>query len=310
MRLVLCSKFSSQRTDTSQAWVSEPANVIGLTQYMNNLPKLAATNPNTSIDIIQQACPRRDPFECLPVEILSEILLLLPRINFIHFRIASSSAAEISLSNGFWKRRINQDMPFLFEISSFLGTNTGGSVDWRQVYSDMDIRSRVKNVSSKGFLGLINRRRIWKICQQIAVVYLRLERMNAGARKEDEDVSEIRRDSSCDGAPLVGQPAEGQSVASFPPQPLKVFFASLRSDLRASKAELQLFWFNKCLSGIAYKSESRACLFGQTYGRADTFQIKRGDSIAGFELNIGRPQDEYREIHTAAITGVTVSISQ
>ena len=64
-------------------------------------------------------------------------------------------------------------MPWLWDLSTSQANTSDGSVgdvDWQKVY--VDLRRRSHNGCPDSILGLVNRRRIWNVCRQIAGKYV------------------------------------------------------------------------------------------------------------------------------------------
>lgn len=167
--------------------------VPGLREYYENLPKLVESSNIDRKEPVQQhsSCCPSDPFELLPYEILFEVVSYLPIESVVMFQVASR-AADFSLSNATWKRRIKSDMPWLWDLFDDHARRRDVSktiVDWKRVYVSLESRSRFKSFDY--IFGLVNRRRIWKICSQIAVLYASKTAIFPKPPKSgNEDVSE------------------------------------------------------------------------------------------------------------------------
>lgn len=130
---------------------------------------------------------KSDPFRQLPSEIIHQLCKNLPKESMSNLMQASWTVSEtVRRSISFWKSRIKIDMPWAFEIHSFLDSvadENQPSVypklqDWqywhyKELYTSLD-----KTIDPKPFfrgslivLKLANRRRIWYVCTQIKAVY-------------------------------------------------------------------------------------------------------------------------------------------
>lgn len=117
----------------------------------------------------------QDLFQKLPPEILLSVMrhLDLPSIN--RLREASRQASQLELSGGFWRSRLLRDMPWLYDLNWGINTPTPGDVhgldaaDWTRIYRDLYLAS--DSGRKNKVHGLVNRRRIWGICEQIAALY-------------------------------------------------------------------------------------------------------------------------------------------
>jgi len=83
----------------------------------------------------------KDPFRKLPLEVITEILTLLPGYSIVSIKIASLYFREIPLSNLFWRKRIENAMPYLWDLPRISDLDDAESIDWRQVYLDLSSRA-------------------------------------------------------------------------------------------------------------------------------------------------------------------------
>lgn len=185
--VLICFERADSSTDLLlQPFVADPVDVPGLREYYGKLPQLVESTTIAIKEPVQKTSSgfQSDPFELLPYEIRLEILSHLPIESVVSFQVASR-AANFVLSNGTWRRRIQNDMPWLWELfeDDFCKT----TIDWKKVYVFLDFHSRFE--SCYYISGLVNRRRIWKICSQIAVLYASKTASQKPSKSGNEDIS-------------------------------------------------------------------------------------------------------------------------
>lgn len=86
-----------------------------------------------------------------------------------------------------WRERVQSDMPWLYDLPQ-LHAREDAIIDWAQVYTDLVDKGR--NESDARILGLVNRKRIWKLCEQIASLYNDVKQA-----KDSEGESDILQDA-------------------------------------------------------------------------------------------------------------------
>jgi len=122
---------------------------------------------------------QNDPFCKLPVELIHHIAYYTEGHELIALRQVSRFVRQATRSNSFWKRMLLReqawlwDTPFSLECWEPPGEAAGTQhlVDWEKLYIVMEM-STARCFGTKGtMMALANRRRIWKVCEQIARVY-------------------------------------------------------------------------------------------------------------------------------------------
>jgi hypothetical protein len=120
-----------------------------------------------------------DPFRKLPVELIEHIAEFAEGHDLIAIRQVSRFFRQATRSGNFWKRLLLceqawlWDTPFSLEHweSSGKATSTQELVDWEKLYIVME-KSTARCFGTKGeMMALANRRRIWRVCEEIARVY-------------------------------------------------------------------------------------------------------------------------------------------
>ncbi|KAL4985264.1 hypothetical protein BDW68DRAFT_165459 [Aspergillus falconensis] len=103
-----------------------------------------------------------DPFSTLPTELMFMILSHLSGPSLFALRQASIAVRAQTQSQSFWQRRIHEDMPWLWELSS----QDTRSFDFRKAYLYLDEKTRPRyGMNDRNWLALANRRRIWRACE-------------------------------------------------------------------------------------------------------------------------------------------------
>ncbi|KAJ5157658.1 uncharacterized protein N7482_008758 [Penicillium canariense] len=139
-----------------------------LIAYYEDLPQLRrdhATSGESKVDYTE-ARSGRGPFANLAPELLMMILMHLTVKTIGRLRVASADIAQLQLPNSFWKQKLMLDMPWLWDFPCLSAGQTLEGLDWLQIYKDLYLGSKPSN--SRPFLTLVNRRRIWSICEQVA----------------------------------------------------------------------------------------------------------------------------------------------
>lgn len=77
-------------------------------------------------------------------------------------------AVRSSPSHSYWESQMKADMPWLWDLP-FDDLESCVNLNWHQIYRNLDRMATFG--SPDAILGLVNRRRIWKVCNQLAVMY-------------------------------------------------------------------------------------------------------------------------------------------
>ncbi|KAL8655071.1 MAG: hypothetical protein Q9226_003188 [Calogaya cf. arnoldii] len=257
--------YEAQEMTTEQCWdanrgqealVADPLNVPQLRDYYMQLPTLAPC----SIDSEQYTAPSMEK------ESVKAITL-------------STSAPDST-----WKQRLTVDMPWLWD---FPVDQNISHIDWKQVYSDMDRRSTFG--SPDAISGLVNRRRIWSVCHQLAVPYVMKVSPVVAPSLDDID-EDIRTSSASPYTPLVTAISDKSTQSS---QRVKSLWVRDLPSIGSTSSVLKSYWnTDGYLTGIAIEYENRfSALFGfEASGKDSTKSviIDRGERIQGFRFFVDR----------------------
>jgi hypothetical protein len=122
---------------------------------------------------------QHDPFCKLPVELIHHVASYMEGHELIALRQVSRFVRQATRSSSFWKRLLLREQAWLwdtpFSVAFWEPSGEAGStqhmVDWEKLYIVME-NSTASGFGTKGaMMALANRRRIWKVCGEIARVY-------------------------------------------------------------------------------------------------------------------------------------------
>lgn len=126
---------------------------------------------------------QNDPFCKLPTELIHHMINYMEGHDIISLRQCSRCVRQTTRSPTFWKSLLLREQPWLWDTPfstdlwepSLSSDNTDTSArvptDWENLYVALE-KSTAKCFGTKGkYLGLANRRRIWKVCEKITNVY-------------------------------------------------------------------------------------------------------------------------------------------
>lgn len=263
-----------------EALVADPIDIPQLHEYYGQLPRHARSDISDRSIIQSSKGHMFDVFKTLPLETMTGIVENLPGTSLEALQAATPAASRALASELFWKRRIKSDMPWLWDFpldQALPCTET----DWQQIYWDMDRRSTFQ--SSDAILGLVNRRRIWKVCHQLAVMYtVQLHPVSANSGGV---LGGIERHSASHYSPLVADVA-----IDTKPQRLRTSFLSDWLDLETKYAYLQSYWnADGRLTGLSFTVQGRP---RRTFGlpsKSDVIKslvLDPGDWIEGLTLAV------------------------
>ncbi|KAJ5084175.1 hypothetical protein NUU61_008754 [Penicillium alfredii] len=149
---------------------AHPIAIPELETYYKDLPLLTTSKEEERQNRwhLKETTPDRDPFAKLAPELLLMVLDNLPIPSLNSARAASCAIARLKLDNGFWYGKIRHDMAWLYDLPKHNAV-ASQNLDWAQVYQDLLSRSQSDNQIKVE--GLVNRRRVWGICDQIAAQF-------------------------------------------------------------------------------------------------------------------------------------------
>jgi len=273
-----------------EALVADPIDIPQLREYYGQLPRHA--RPDVSDRSITQSSKgwMFDVFKTLPLETMTNIVENLPGTSLKELQAITPAAVKAMASEYSWKRRIKSDMPWLWDFpleQALPCTET----DWQKVYWDMDRRSTFQ--SSDAIPGLVNRRRIWKVCHQLAVMYA--VQLHPVPTHSGGILEGLQRHSV---SPYTRSIADVATNAKS--HRIREFFLSDWSDLDTKSTYLQSYWnaeFGGLLTGLSVTMQGRP---RRTFGvpsKTDFIKslvLDPGNWIAGFNVAIDRGIQDLR----------------
>ncbi|KAL4920531.1 hypothetical protein BDW62DRAFT_198839 [Aspergillus aurantiobrunneus] len=270
----------------TEAFVMHPVEIPGLLDYYRNLPRRSRSKLAGASSSVGPAT--HDPFSKLPTELLLGIMIDLPMASVNALRAASPTVARLDLDGFFWKQKLRRDMPWLYDIPSS-NNRQPDDLDWAQIYKDLFLQSQ--NDNREKILGLVNRRRIWAICDQIIAAYA--SNMEAKEGRGPLPPALVEASTTKMAALMWPEPA-GTEMGMLPL--LKNF-----EDLNHSRPVVSVFWTHeRILSGFKvsyvdqFGAETKQTVGNQErFAASDDVRIKQHDWIRGFVVTVhGENYDE------------------
>jgi hypothetical protein len=118
-----------------------------------------------------------DAFQKLSNELVLQVVNHLETKDVFSLCQASMIAREVTGANSFWKRRVQNDMAWLWIPRNLfddakLQSSEKPPIDWMKVYLLFDSATARPYAMSGVYMGLANRRRIWTACEQLKSAYV------------------------------------------------------------------------------------------------------------------------------------------
>lgn len=109
-----------------------------------------------------------DSMTKLPPELLHEILPYLSGRDILAFSTASIMVLRATNTNRLWKERTRRDMPWFWELDDLIdeAQSKKMNLDCKRLYLWLEMTTRELFGNDSPFLGLVNRSRIWGICER------------------------------------------------------------------------------------------------------------------------------------------------
>lgn len=113
---------------------------------------------------------RHDIFDKLPFELRQTIFELLPIASVFAIKAASYSMHACPYAS--WKQRLETAMPWLWEVRDMNPFKSQAmEAKFFKMFSELEKKSRYNKETVDYIPGLVNRRRIWGICEDIRSLY-------------------------------------------------------------------------------------------------------------------------------------------
>ncbi|KAI6826801.1 hypothetical protein KC340_g10023 [Hortaea werneckii] len=134
------------------------------------------TRQRSSSPLRKQAVRYHDPFDQLPIELVHSILTHVDANTLLDILSASPSVAGCC-DTRFWRNRLRQDMPYLFELNDGVKKlpaylQEGCDADWERLYRRLLGQAHCREPQSSIEMedrpeGVASRRRVWECVGQI-----------------------------------------------------------------------------------------------------------------------------------------------
>ncbi|KAL2864696.1 uncharacterized protein BJX67DRAFT_360590 [Aspergillus lucknowensis] len=146
-----------------------PTDPIDLAEQLRTDYSISPPKAQTRLDLSDKVI--RDPFRNLPYDITYHILQYLPGESILALNKASGAIFMRTSNDSFWKRRLSQDMPWLWELQNYLAKHQDEALDYKALYMWLNKRTKPMYAMDGPFMGAANRRRIWGACVELAHQY-------------------------------------------------------------------------------------------------------------------------------------------
>ncbi|ODA77905.1 hypothetical protein RJ55_06508 [Drechmeria coniospora] len=280
-----------------------PVNIPELDRYYKDLPKPGRWStfllPSPS-----RLAKHKDPFRRLPPELTLMVSDYLDVNSLINWRAASQVALRVVLTNGFWRRRVQWEMPWLYDLSELWCGEDADAVAWAQLFREM--RRATKAEGPDCMHALRNRKYIWLMqCRMIAGSYL--------FKKASKNVAFRRLMPQLEKATVV------RTACMTRPRPVKsssysVTFVNAMSDLAKMEPTLVMSWTeNGELHSIDVLKDNHMeqtdhlfiddHVFAGGIAKQDYVLVPADDWITGFAFSV---RDEAFEQHPSCHGGLIV----
>jgi hypothetical protein len=192
----------------TEAYVMDPLELPKLVDYLKSPPLISQESTTGPVipALARSTANNTDVFARLAPEIIFMIVSEMDIASFNCFRAATPAVARLELVPSWWKARLQRDMPWMYEPFD----TTEGDINWSRMYGDIRLRSSDTSSVDIKIHGLVNRRRIWKVCNTIMDAYD--GRKSKVDRRANEDLPETLLDAVASSMPLVSSP-EGSDIS-------------------------------------------------------------------------------------------------
>ncbi|CAH0054221.1 unnamed protein product [Clonostachys solani] len=269
----------------SEHFVCDPVEVKGLPEFYNQLP----TRDTSDIKSPRTYNTEGDPFDRLPADVILVLMSLCQSMTDVFsLRKASPVVANVQLGNGFWRRQLKTNMPWLWDFPEPTDSQIT-DVDWKKVYHKLYWGSRPESQRKNKFHGLCNRRRMWEItCPVIAEAYVDFSAKNdAWGTPEAPVLKNVLFNSS---TTIGSRYRAGMNREMMTLLDNYFEITTARPLLLISWSEDRRFFHNIS----AFRDESKLMAWKQTIGSdmLDTVPVPDDDWITGFVFKSSLVLDE------------------
>lgn len=266
---------------------------------------------------------KNDPLTVLPYDVLHGIFSDLSIKDTKSLINASLYVFGCTREPTFWRRMIRiHIVSFFWELDSMLQDTTfPNTFDWKGFFQWLNTTLGPTFGMEGPLMAIVNRRRIWKVCQQIAPLYH--EKFNAEGYEEPTEA---------EAATIMEQAKTYDTRITMFPQPqahetqiITTQFIHSWSEPEYRACDIDTYWSNQygTLTGISVKFGSAQRVFGSTEGtKGLSMHIKAGEWIKEIQISVRKldlwdldkykdlieGRDDPRAIHDSHIDGMKVSL--
>jgi hypothetical protein len=236
--------------------------------------KLFADSP-ASPDLSHKV--RNDPLSILPYDVVFEITKHLRIDEVLKLTQASWHVFNLTRQSTFWTQMTYMHiLPWFCEWADMLKSITlPTSFNPKNTFFWLDHVTKVKFGMEGPLMGIANRRRIWEVCDQLAVNYNRICGTEESSIPDGEEAKNILRTAVCLDMPIVihPEPRTGRTISAQ--------FIDSWSELEYRSCRLDTYWsLHQTLTGIELSFDDTKRLFGVAQGeKGQTVEMAPGEWI-------------------------------
>ena len=247
-----------------QFLVADPGPKLGFGKVLQTLlPSQLFKEASPPVDLAHKI--QSDPLMVLPYDVLHGIIAYLSIEDGISLMEASWHVFTSTRDNNFWKHMLRIHMfPWFGELKDFLNTTTfPSSFDFKGLFLWLDDATTPEYAMRGPLIGIVNRRRIWKICQQLVPQYLRKIVSKNYIEPDDKEAQPILDSAVSLHTPMVYYPPPRAA------ETVSTQFIRSWKEITSRDCTLTTYWnANDLLIGISVDFGPRLRVFGSTAGHA------------------------------------------
>lgn len=123
----------------------------------------------TTIDLGNKVI--KDPFNNTSYDVIHLILEFLSGDSIMALSSASWTIFTCTRNNSFWKKRLSEEMVWFWELQEYLKSSQHRVENYKALYLWLDKMTQPMYGLTGAFMALANRRRIWRVCEELAHRY-------------------------------------------------------------------------------------------------------------------------------------------
>ncbi|PWY86759.1 F-box domain protein [Aspergillus heteromorphus CBS 117.55] len=151
---------------------THPTNTPGIDEYIQTALETNSGLKTSSAELNLRGRDPTSPFGRLPLEIVYQICMFLPGDAVKALGQASLSIHLVTQDNLFWKKFMQRDMPWLWELQGAKSRKIPQDVNFKRLYMWLNrITAPRYGMDDVKLIGVANRRRIWGVCEELADRY-------------------------------------------------------------------------------------------------------------------------------------------